>query len=264
MTQTIEELRQDISSKQAELSAALAKLDASVTDENFVPVPEMQFELEDGTIHTEPAFLIGAYLNSKGDAGQIVIDPKRMPWTGINYYEADEICEANGLPQVTETQWLAMALNAYHVAENWTGGAVGEGSMFQGIRNGGGARPGEYVPTDKTEQRWLRLSNGSRICDINGNVLQWVKDNLHGDKKGLIAKKITLASPSIALAPHPSLTKGMGWRPSQGVDWSSRALLRGGYWGSGDYAGAFRLGVWNPVTRGDSLGFRSTKPSSGL
>ena len=60
------------------------------------------------------------------------------------------------------------------------------------------------------------------------------------------------------------MEKGTGWRPSAGRDWSGLALVRGGYWDSVGDAGAFRLNYDWPDLGDDSVGFRCTKPSSGL
>lgn len=43
-------------------------------------------------------------------------------------------------------------------------------------------------------------------------------------------------------------------------DWSGLALLRGGYWDSESYAGAFNLGDGWPGDRYDGVGFRCTQP----
>ena len=55
------------------------------------------------------------------------------------------------------------------------------------------------------------------------------------------------------------MEKGIGWQPSATDDWSGRALIRGGYWRSGDGAGVFNL--YNDWTGNDYryVGFRCTK-----
>ena len=52
----------------------------------------------------------------------------------------------------------------------------------------------------------------------------------------------------------------MGYHPDGARDWSGYALIRGGYWYSGSYAGVFYLNFDWPGNEDDSVGFRCTKP----
>lgn len=221
----------------------------------FITVPETT--LPNGT--TVPSFEVGKYVCSPGSDGQATVTEDGTPWVRINFAEAKEACEKAGYKLITELQWLAIAHNAAAQDCNWTGGHVGEGKLFRGIRKGkfGSAQPGSYEPSQK-ERRWLTLSNGECICDLNGNVYQWIFDDVQGDDQGLITSPFAEGSASL-LAPFPSMEKGMGWRPGAGTDWSGNALIRGGYWGSGSNAGAFRLDNGWPVNRRDLVGFRCTK-----
>ena len=213
---------------------------------------------------TVPSFQVGQYATTKGADGQATIIPSSSPWTHINFADAKKACLNAGYKMITETQWLAIAWNAYRQDANWTGGRVGEGKMSQGIRKGNmiAAKPGIYEPTDLEERRWLVLSNGERICDLNGNVWQWVFDDVQGNADGLIGKVFSSDSPSIGAA--ATKNSGLGYIPTAGDDWSGDALVRGGCWGSSGYAGAFYLGGGWPDLEGDHVGFRCTKPSSGL
>ena len=229
-------------------------------EDGFVPVPEVT--LPGGIV--VPSFYVAQYAASKGDDGKAVIDPTRQPWVRIDFADSKAACASAGYSMITETQWLAIAYDASQQAINWTGGAVGEGDLFQGYRNGSGPLQGDTTIGNTGVRRWLELSNGSRVYDFNGNAFQWVFDDVQGDDDGLIAKKIMLESPSMAVAPYPSRTKGMGWRPDSAVDWSGVALVRGGCWRSGGDAGAFLLlSVW-PDYEDVGVGFRCTKSSSGL
>ena len=206
-----------------------------------------------------PSFEVGQYAASKGDDGNVIVVADREPWVRINYHEAREACEKSGLKLITEKQGLAIAWDASQKDCNWTGGKVGEGDLFQGIRNGNvsSAQPGNYEPTDEEERRWLTLSNGERICDFNGNVYQWVFDDVQGDEKGIIASDFAEDSISITTPPFHSREQGMG--DYETWDWSGVALLRGGYWSSGSDAGVFRLRNGWPVYRFGGVGFRCTK-----
>ncbi|MCK9985649.1 MAG: hypothetical protein AzoDbin1_02121 [Azoarcus sp.] len=224
---------------------------------HFVTVPETT--LPDGYI--VPSFQVGQYLCSKGEDGKAVVTPEGAPWVRINYRAAREACQAAGFTLITERQWLAIAHNAAAQDCNWTSGKVGEGELFQGLRNWTveEAQPGSFESSDEIERRWLTLSNGERICDLNGNAYQWVFDDVQGDEEGIVARAFDEASPSLQ-APFPRMTKGMGWRPMSGADWSGGALFRGGYWGSYSNAGVFCLSyVWRGSEYG-FVGFRCTKP----
>jgi formylglycine-generating enzyme required for sulfatase activity len=224
-------------------------------ENKFITVPAVT--LPNGTI--VPSFVIGQYVCSQGEDGKAAITAEGTPWTRINFEEAKAACKAIGCELITELQWLAIAHDVANQDCNWTGGKVGEGDLFQGLRNDtvNGAQPGTYTSTDSTEQRWLTLSNGERICDLNGNIFQWVFDNVQGDENGIIAKDFGSESPSITTPQFPSEENGMGnydvW------DWSGYALVRGGYWFSESNAGVFRfLDDW-PDHRDGIVGFRCTK-----
>lgn len=221
----------------------------------FITVPEVT--LPSGIVI--PSFQVSQYACTQGADGKVESNADHAPWVRINYHEAREACEKSGYKLITEKQWLAIAWDVSQQDCNWTGGNVGEGEIFQGIRNWHveSAQPGCYEPTDESERRWLTLSNGERICDLNGNVYQWVFDDVQGDENGIIARDFAEDSISITTPPYPNEEKGMGnyevW------DWSGGALVRGGCWGSGSFAGVFRLGRDWPGSRCDGVGFRCTK-----
>ena len=239
----------------APVTAATA---APSTTDLFIPIPETT--LPNGTL--VPAFRVGRYVCTRDESGKAAVTAEGAPWVRINFEEAKAACLAAGYALITELQWLAIAHNAAQQAGNWNTGIVGQGRMHQGLRQDttDGPHPGCQIPDDPDEQRWLTLSNGERICDLNGNVYQWIFDDAQGDAAGLVARAFAEDSPSITTAPFPSMTKGMGWRPDAGADWSGNALIRGGYWSSGAYAGAFRLNDDWPGNRGDYVGFRCTQP----
>lgn len=233
-----------------------AKIAATVTAANeFIQVPSIA--LPNGAV--VPAFKIGKFLSSCGPAGMIQINAENAPWVNVNYHEAMEACGAAGYNLLTELKALAIAYDISQQDINWTGGKVGEGSIYQGIHKGNvsSAQPGSYESTDPEERRWHQLSNGERIYDFAGNAFSWIFDDVQGDESGL-SIKITADSLSLTVAPFPSEEKGMGWRPDGARDWSGRALVRGGCWNSGSDAGVFYLyGDW-PGYRRDYVGFRCT------
>lgn len=244
-----------------------------MAQDHFITVP--QVTLPSGIV--VPSFVVGQYLCTPGAphesgvtcceigdriARAAAVSADTKPWVHINYADARAACAAAGYALITELQALALAWDACQQDINWTGGAVGQGSMFQGLHADSVdcAQPGTYDPARAHERRWMQLSNGERIYDLAGNAFSWIFDDVQGDENGLIAKAFAEDSPSIMTAPYPSESHGMGWRPDAGRDWSGRALVRGGYWGSGVVAGVFRLvDVW-PVSRYVVVGFRCTKP----
>ena len=239
---------------------------------HFIPVPESI--LPNGL--TVPAFRVAQYLAGAGPenpAGaacrrigdradrQAIVDPHVYPWVNISYHDARKAAAASGYALITETQALAITWNIAQQGANWTGGDVGKGSIFQSLHADtvDCAMPGAYDPPAPDERRWHVLSNGERIVDCAGNAFSWIFDDVHGDESGLVAKRIT--SDSISLqAPYPSRMCGVGYRPDGDIDWSGDALIRGGCWGSGSYAGVFYLGSDWPGNAYDYVGFRCTLP----
>lgn len=213
--------------------------------------------LPNGTI--VPSFKVGKYLSSRGPMGTPVSIATAKPWVEISYHDAKNAAECNALDLLKETQALAIALDISQQDINWTGGKVGAGYIYQGIHLGNvrEAQAGTFETND-AERRWHQLSNGERIYDFAGNAFSWIFDDIQGDENGLTCK---IASDSISLttAPFPSQEKGMGWRPDGARDWSGLALIRGGYWCSGSYAGVFYLSIGWPGYRSGSVGFRCTK-----
>ena len=223
----------------------------------YITVPEVT--LPGGLV--VPSFKVAKYLCSRGASDIPVSNATGAPWVEINYQDARDAADRAYLALITETQALAIAFDICQQDINWTGGKVGEGDLFQGLRNDSvdEAQPATFVSEDETERRWHQLSNGEQIYDFAGNAFSWIFDDVQGDGNGLTTI-IKADSISLTTAPYPSRKKGMGWRPDGQCDWSGRALVRGGCWGSGSYAGAFVLGRGWPVREGGDVGFRCTKP----
>lgn len=222
----------------------------------FVTVPETT--LPGGMV--VPSFLVGKYHCAKSPTGKAIVNKHCTPWNRISYHESVQAAEAAGYNLITETQSLAIAFQIYHQDENWTGGKVGEGKLFQGIRKGNvdGPQSGAYESLDPEEHTWHVLANGERIYHAAGNIYTWVWDNVQGDDKGIIGKPFADDSLTKTAAPCASNTNGIG-DSSVGRDWSGDALVRGGYWCSYSDAGVFCVGSGSPSSRSDYVGFRVTK-----
>jgi len=238
---------------------AVAAAPTITTQDLFVKVP--QTTLPNGRV--VPAFEIGQYLCSQGPDGRAVVTAEGTPWTDISYHDARRACADAGYALITESQALALALQVAREPLNWTGGAVGNGDLHQGLRNDSvdEAQPGTFVPEEVDETRgFFRPDRGPTVFDLAGNAFTWVFDDVQGDAEGLVAKPFAPGSPSIDSAPFPSMKKGVGWYPKAGADWAGNALVRGGYWYSESDAGVFRLSDAWPDSELDYVGFRCTKP----
>lgn len=239
----------------AELQSKVDHIQSAASE--YITVPEVT--LPNGMV--VPSFRVAKHLSSKGANDQPISVESAPPWIDINYHEARAAAERAGFQVLTESQALAIAYDVSQQAINWTGGAVGEGDLYQGLRNDtyNSAQPANVDPTDPSERRWLQLSTGERIYDFAGNAYSWIVDDIQGDAQGLTTI-IAADSPSLTTAPYPSRTHGMGWRPAGECDWSGYALIRGGCWNARSRAGAFYLNVGWPGYRGDVVGFRCTLP----
>jgi hypothetical protein len=225
------------------------------TDE-YVTVPETTLP----TGQVVPSFQVSKYMLGEGQNRPPVISAEAKPLANINYAAARKLCSDIGATMITETQALAIAVNIASMAVNWSGGEVGAGKLHRGIHKGSvsTAQPGN-VEVSGEERRWHELTNGQRIYDWSGNLWTWVFDDVQGDAAGLVKGRIEADSPSLRCAPENCQEKGGGYVPSGPLNWSGGALMRGGYWFSGDRAGVFRLYYDWPVDGYSYVGVRCTK-----
>jgi hypothetical protein len=239
-----------------DLRALIAKK-ISANDE-YITVPECDVP----GIGIVPAFTVAKYPAGRGTGDIPISTADATPWVEISYNDAERIVAAAGLLQITASQCCSIAWQIINQDENWTGGKVGEGHVFMGVHAGevSEAVPGNYEPSGDDERTWHVLANGERIYHFAGNVFNWMRDDLHGDERGLVgADGIPATSPLLTLPTAPSMEKGMGWRPDGAARWSGYALIRGGFFGSGSNAGVFYLDYDWPGYEYDYVGFRCTK-----
>jgi len=208
----------------------------AVAQDEFVTVPATTLP----TGQHVPEFRVSRFLCALGADGKAVSQRDLVPANRINYANARRAAEAAGYKLLTLTQSQALALNIASVGANWTGGEVGKGDLIQGIRKWrvNGPQDGNFVPPED-ERRVFTLTNGETILDAAGNLYSWIFDDVQGDENGIVARAFAADSPAVSGAPFPSMESGVGWYPDAGDDWSSRALIRGGYWCSGSAAGVF-------------------------
>jgi hypothetical protein len=234
-------------------------------DEHFVLIPETSLQRDDGSWLVVPAFWYARYPASKGGAGQVVHDIGAKPWTNINFTDAASTCEAAGLQLARETQELVVRHLICQHPDNWTSGSVGEGSVHQGLHLGSVtcAQAASY-PAASNERNWHVLPGGEKVYGVAGNIYTYVHDDVQGDERGLVKTSLPADSISLTTAPRPSMENGMGYRPDGARSWSGYALIRGGCWSDRGNAGVFALDDADPGDAVDRVGFRCTKPISGL
>lgn len=210
-----------------------------------------------------PEFVVGIYLCSKGPDGRAVVTAEGLPWTRITYRQAIEACRASGYELLTESQWLALAWRVYRGSGNWSSyDAPPQRRVLQGIRKGRVKLPvpGLHNPEHMHEHRWLNVHNDTNLCDLNGNAMQWVFDDIQGDREGL-NRGMFSDSPSLITQPFKSHSHGMGWSPTHGaMPKGDHALCRGGSFLSGKDAGIYGLQIAFSHGEYQSVGFRCTRP----
>lgn len=235
-------------------------LNLDLLEPGFVPVPASTIIWGNKVIEV-PAFKIEQYLGSVDADGKAICTTTGKPKNNISQTEAAAACIKAGRNITRGSQALAVSLNIASVAANWTGGEVGKGELYCGLHRGtvNGPVTNDYVSPHDNERRYHILSNGHKIYDWSGHLYEHLFDDIHGDENGVVKGSIPADSPYLTCAPFPSDEKGMGNFPDGPLSWSGDALIRGGCWGSGDHAGAFYLGDWDPGSRDAGVGFRSTK-----
>jgi formylglycine-generating enzyme required for sulfatase activity len=135
------------------------------------------------------------------------------PWVSINQTNARNECRSlnsetgdtninadtnsdGTYDLISNPEWMAIARNVENVAENWTGGAVGDGCLKRGNIGGtynctgsngsvasgyNGADPDDGSARENYNgTAELVLSNGESIFDFSGNVWEWVDWTLGG------------------------------------------------------------------------------------
>jgi hypothetical protein len=229
-----------------------------MSENQFVTIPGRT--LSNGLV--VPSFMCGKYFSAINADGKVIVTEAAVPKVRISYTAARKACADAGFGLLTLSQSTALALDVAGVAENWSGGQVGEGTLMQGLHLGtvNGAVAGTCVSKNEGERRGFKLSNGEMIFDVAGHLYTWLFDDIQGDEVGVVARAFAEDSPAVCAAPFPAEEKGMGWYPDAEDDWSGFALIRGGCWYSCSDAGVFRLNRDSPDYGSVSVGFRCTKP----
>lgn len=225
---------------------------------------------------------------AKNEGGVATSKADTTPWVSITQanatLRASQACATCHL--ITEAEWLTIAHNLINVPGNWTGNAVGSGTLYIGhsdlsptTAQAAGADTAGYTNTGNTsgnQRRTLRLSTGDTIWDFAGNVFEWTSGQASTGQPGIAASGYTnrewkdLTVPG-TLSPNPFPAFGTpaaaNWTSAQGIGqaWTNsaetvtRGMLRGGAYNGGTaVAGIFALQMALPTSSNVSYGFRVT------
>ncbi len=116
------------------------------------------------------------------------------PWVNINQTQAiTEAVEVGG-HLLTEAEWMTIAADVLSVKQNWSGGEVGSGIIYQGHVNDNpasalsasdddtdalsGITGGVGNTSGNNSSRVLYLSSGDAIWDFSGNVWEWTQQTI--------------------------------------------------------------------------------------
>lgn len=263
----------------------------------------MQYEAKAWDTQTNSVVADGGFAGPAGWAGnntqtryQARSISEGRPWVYIaqsqaSEYDAFEACSALGSAYhlITNNEWMTIARNAEQVPTNWTNGSVGNGALFRGNSNTSASLDGSSALTG-INTRTHRLSNGSIVWDLAGNVYDWTSDTILRNQQPLAwngsvddatgfnwsdyssgslaryIKEFKAGSPLQQVNAGPS---NLAWNANQGVGriyhYSDPAdvnttiygFLRGGYWSESAYAGVFSLNlISGPGNRNTIIGFR--------
>lgn len=234
------------------------------------------------------------------------------PIANINQTEAASGCSAITLGStsahlISNTEWMTIARNAEAQTANWSGGSVGSGYLFAGHNDNQPARALRASTTDTgnnacaytdsagtteapascptnttnntsgtagNQKRVMRLSNGSYVWDIAGNVDEWNSNTITAANQPDVTGQNGLAFREFtALTGYGNLSYdllrpfndafnssyGMGriYHNSNSIVTTSNAFIRGGYFSDAVNSGVYTLLLHSTTsTRNYNIGFR--------
>ena len=187
---------------------------------------------------------------------------------------------------ISNTQWQTVARNAENIADNWSGGGVGVGSMARGHTDsspfgtltnttddndgyyGTGNSSSQAVDSGWEQRRTQVISNGEVLWDFGGNILQSVSDNLSdlGVNPALGISEYSWTSSFPITGPLSQVNRklfapaGPYSKPQNiGIMFggSGGAVSRGGWFGVGNLSGLYAASLdMDAAASGSFIGFR--------
>jgi formylglycine-generating enzyme required for sulfatase activity len=243
----------------------------SYDEETKTDCPDNWFRVPGNLLYGTHSFCVMKYEAKDDGSGNPVSKADGTPWVNITQLNAKAKCEAIGAHLITENEWLSIVRNLELQASNWTGGSIGSGQIPRGNSDSSAAMDGSTELTG-VNKRTHTLSNGEVVWDLAGNVWEWTdatilgKNQPSGATTGFNWREYTALTNYRGLTPENLLPmnnynsgQGYGRIYSDGTATNNTnyAFLRGGYWGSGTYAGVLTLVLnYGPGSSYSNVGFR--------
>jgi type II secretory pathway pseudopilin PulG len=199
------------------------------TNLNLYPdtFPKHWIKVPGNGTHGTSDFYIMQYEARNDGNGNPVSQPSGFPWVSINQTNAIAECASIGAHLITNGEWQTVSWDIQNTATNWSGGAVGSGSINKGVMNGSGAQDGssEFQTgySDFIHKRTHTLSNGAKIWDLAGNVFDWTQGTIAlqnqptGSSPGLAMREFTAITTWGTMTREQVGPVNPSWNSSQGV-----------------------------------------------
>lgn len=237
-------------------------------------------------VGTSSDFCVMKY-EAKNVAGVATSQASLTPWVNIDHDNAKIACRSLGADYdiISNAEWMTIARDIEKTAANWTGGGIGQGSLYIGHADdtpaaalaasddndpyfGTGNSASQGLGGGKEQKRTHVLSNGEVIWDLAGNLLERVDWSPWGPMNRVptpncvsfggelqhsnctdISETQFLPANPISVDPVDYGTRyGMGYvffGPTAGS-----VVTRGGFWGNQIQSGVFHIQAWST----DSVG----------
>lgn len=244
---------------------------------NYVFVPSL-------SPYTVTNFCVAKYEMKNDGYGTPVSMATSTPWTSIDRDASRAKCQSlgAGYDLISRDQWQTIARNVTGVASNWSSGTLYSGELNRGHTSGTPNNALAAVTDDNdpcngtggtpcsatvwhVKRRTHKLSTGSVIWDLSGNVYDWISNDqvnaystnyyvstmLGADNE---QNRYGTATGTVCASPWSTPFCGMG---AAKIGFNGGALARGGEWSGGDQAGIFTTSAEAPANYADVVvGFR--------